>query len=135
MVNINIEYTGDLRTQVVHGPSGSAFLTDAPLDNQGQARSISPTDMLAASMGSCMLTIMGILAKREGWTIEGAAVTVNKEMSTSGPRRIAKLTCVFTLPAALAPEQRHKLELAARACPVHKSIHPDVEQIIQFNYA
>ena len=135
MVNIQIRYEGDLRTQVTHEPSGSVFLTDAPLDNQGQARSISPTDLLAAAMGSCMLTIMGILARREGWSIEGASATVSKEMTTAGPRRIARLTCTFQLPAALTVEQRHKLELAARACPVHKSIHPDVEQHITFEYA
>ena len=92
MVQINIDYLGDLMCKVTHTPSGNSFFTDAPLDNTGQARYISPTDLLAASIGSCIATIMGIKANTNGINIEGLKITVGKEMDNLPFRRVSKLT-------------------------------------------
>lgn len=134
MVQIDIKYLGDLRTEATHEPSGVTALTDAPKDNQGLGRSFSPTDLLATALGSCMLTIMGIVARREGVELHGASVRVVKQMTTSGPRRVARLGCAFHLPAHLTPAQRLKLQNAAVTCPVHQSLHPELSVEVEYHY-
>ena len=134
MVQIDATYEGDLRCSAVHGPSGTQLRTDAPVDNQGKGELFSPTDLLATALGTCMLTIMGIVARRDGLAIEGTTVRVTKEMTAQPPRRIARLSVTFNLPAPLTAGQRQKLEAAAHTCPVHKSIHPDIEVPVVFNY-
>jgi putative redox protein len=134
MVEIDIEYTGDLHCKLTHGPSGAQIQTDAPVDNQGKGENFSPTDLVAAAMGSCMLTIMGIVAKRDGLDIRGAMAHASKEMVSGPQRRIGKLPISITLPAALSPKDRQKLEAAALSCPVHRSLHPSVESKIEFLY-
>ena len=91
MVRIDATYQGDLHTVCRHGPSGAELETDAPVDNQGRGASFSPTDLLATSLGSCMLTVMSILARRKGWAMEGARVSVDKHMATEPVRRIGRL--------------------------------------------
>jgi putative redox protein len=135
MVNVDITYKGKLRTECKHEPSGHTILTDAPKDNQGEGAYFSPTDLVGTALGACMLTLMGIVAQRDGFELGNATAHVEKEMTASPPRKIAKLTVVITVPAALTPEQQEKLKSAAMTCPVKRSLHPDIELPIQFNFA
>ena len=106
MVNIQIEYQGDLRCKATHGPSGSELSTDAPKDNQGRGESFSPTDLVATALGTCMLTIMGIAARTFNIDISGATATVEKEMTATLPRRIERLTVTIQVPHS--PSQADK---------------------------
>lgn len=126
MVRIDVAYEGELHTTCEHAPSGSRLETDAPRDNQGRGERFSPTDLVATALGSCMLTTMGILARRHDWKIEGARVSVEKHMTAQPGRRIAKLVLRFEMPAGVPAEARAPLERAAATCPVHRSLHPDV---------
>ena len=134
MVAIQLEHQGDLHCKAVHGPSGSELDTDAPRDNQGKAETFSPTDLVATALGSCMLTVMGIMARTLNIDIAGATATVEKEMSTAPPRMIASLAVRIHVPHSLSPENKQKLERAAHTCPVHKSLHPDVKSPITFTW-
>ncbi len=134
MVEINIEFTGNLSTKLTHGPSGTVLTTDAPKDNQGEGKSFSPTDLTASSLIACMLTIMAIYAKRTGIDLTGVKGKVVKEMTAAPPRRIAKLSVNFEMPKRLSEAERKALETAALTCPVHKSLHPEVEIPVRFDY-
>jgi len=134
MVAIDLAYAGNLRCKATHGPSGTTLITDAPVDNHGRGESFSPTDLVATALGGCMMTIMGIVAKRDGIALEGVKVHVEKIMTPAPPRRIAKLVIAFTMPAGLNAEDRAKLERAAHTCPVSLSLHPDVVQDVTFTY-
>ncbi|NRA94907.1 MAG: OsmC family protein [Planctomycetes bacterium] len=134
MVEIDVVYEGDLHAEARHGPSGATLTTDAPKDNEGRGESFSPTDLVATALGTCMITIMGIAARRKSLALEGARVRVKKLMTMDPVRRIGKLEVVFDLPASLSDADRDVLERAALACPVHKSLHPDMEIPVAFNY-
>lgn len=134
MVSIQLEYQGDLHCSAVHGPSGTTLSTDAPKDNQGRGESFSPTDLVATALGSCMLTVMGIMARTLNVDIAGATATVDKEMTSTPPRRIERLTVKIHVPHAISEENRLKLERAAHTCPVHKSLHPDIQIPISFTW-
>jgi putative redox protein len=134
MVAIQLEYQGNLHCKAVHSPSGAELTTDAPKDNQGRGESFSPTDLVAAALGSCMVTLMGIMARTLNIDIAGATATVEKEMTTAPPRRIQRLTVRIHVPRDLSSENREKLERAARTCPVHESLHPDIEIPIKFTW-
>ena len=134
MVEMDIVYEGTLRCKATHGPSKSAIATDAPKDNHGRGEAFSPTDLVGAALGSCMMTIMGIYAQRHNLDLSGSTVHVAKEMVTAPVRRIGKLTVLFTVKGASSPEHRRALENAALTCPVHKSLHPDVQVDATFNY-
>lgn len=136
-VEIDITYTGDLHCEAVHGPSQNKLVTDAPTDNGGRGSAFSPTDLLATALGSCMVTIMGIVAKRDGIPLEGTKVHVVKEMVQSPTRRVGQLTVTITIPggSSLAADARTKLERAAHTCPVHQSLHPDIKVPVEFVYA
>ena len=127
MIEIKVNYEGDLHCSNIHGPSGSNFGTDAPVDNNGRGETFSPTDLVASALGSCMATIMGIVAKRKGIAIEGMAMKVAKHMSADQPRRIVKLEVMIEVPLASDHSDRKLLESAALSCPVHQSLHPDIE--------
>lgn len=133
MVEMDVVYEGKLHCNITHGPSGNVISTDAPKDNQGLGAAFSPTDLLCASLGSCMTTLLGIFAQRHGIELAGSTVHVTKEMVTAPVRRIGKITLAFKLPA-VALEHRAALENAAHTCPVSKSIHPDVQVVTQFVY-
>jgi putative redox protein len=133
-VHIECRYEGDLHCSAVHGPSGSRLSTDAPADNQGRAETFSPTDLVATAIGSCILTTMGIYARPRNIRLEGARAVVEKEMTKTPPRRIAKLSVRVSLPATLNDKARGALEQAARRCPVAASLHPDVEIPLTFEY-
>ena len=132
MVSIRMDYEGDLHCKAVHGPSGSELATDAPVDNQGRGESFSPTDLVATALGTCMLTTMGILARTLGVDISGSTATVDKEMTAAGPRKIQRLRVKIHMPRDQNPENREKLERAARTCPVQRSLHPEVEGPVEF---
>lgn len=134
MPKIDIVYEGSLRCNLTHVPSGTVISTDAPKDNHGKGESFSPTDLVAGALGACMLTIMGIVAQRHELKLEGTKVQVLKEMIQEPVRRIGKLTVNFELPAGIPEEKRKLLENAAHTCPVHKSLHPDIQIPVTFNY-
>lgn len=134
MVAIQFEYQGDLHCRAIHSPSGSELNTDAPKDNQGRGESFSPTDLVATALGSCMLTVMGIAARTLNIDISGATATVEKEMTAAPPRRIKSLTVRIRVPQSISAENRQKLERAAHTCPVHKSLHPDIQTPIEFTW-
>ena len=134
MVKMSVKYTGEKHCELIHGPSGTQIETDAPKDNQGKGERFSPTDLVGAALASCILTTMAIVAERDGISIEGARAEVQKEMNPQ-PRRIARLPVQIYLAKELTPDHRKKLENAAHHCPVHKSLHPDVQVTMDFHYS
>ncbi|MBI5239152.1 MAG: OsmC family protein [Elusimicrobia bacterium] len=125
-VKITARYVGDDTVELEHGPSGRKIATDLPVDNGGRGRTFSPTDLLAASLSSCILTIMAKAAKRDELDLKGATVEVEKEMQAS-PRRVARFVGRIVLPKHVTAEQRERLKAFIKACPVHGSLHPDVK--------
>lgn len=132
MVSIDVTYEGELRCRAQHGPSDTTLRTDAPVDNHGRGESFSPTDLVATALGACMLTIMGIAAERHGLALEGARVRVEKHMVSEPRRRIGKLEVVIEVPGEVSEKDRTRLERAALTCPVHASLHPEVEIPVRF---
>jgi len=135
MLEVTATYEGSLRCRASHSPSKSFIVTDAPLDNHGKGESFSPTDLVAAALPTCIMTIMGIVAKRHDICLEGMCARTQKEMSVDGPRRIASLRTYITMPIAKSHPHRETLEQAAHTCPVHRSLHPDIHAPIEFLYA
>jgi uncharacterized OsmC-like protein len=132
MVSITTTYEGGLRCRAVHGPSGTAIFTDAPVDNHGKGASFSPTDLVGTALGACMMTILGIVAERHGLDLAGMRAETVKQMTADPPRRIAGLRTRLTIPLPPDHPQRQVLENAALTCPVHKSLHPDIDAAIEF---
>lgn len=124
-----------MRTEAVHLKSGNTIITDAPLDNNGKGEAFSPTDLVSAALCSCMMTIMGITARKENQLIDGVEAEVTKVM-TANPRKISEIHVNFTFPAglSLSKEIKEKLEHAAHTCPVALSLDPTIKQIVTFNY-
>jgi putative redox protein len=135
METAKIKYLGDLRTEALHLKSGKTLLTDAPTDNQGKGEAFSPTDILSASLASCMITIMGIKANEKKIDLTGINATVEKFMESS-PRRVAKVKISINFPSGLNLDQKTRqiLENAAINCPVAKSLHPEISQDVVFIY-
>jgi putative redox protein len=134
MVKIKIVYEGQLHCALTHEPSGNMISTDAPKDNMGRGETFSPTDLVAAALGSCMLTVMGIAAARHNIDLKGSSVDVSKEMITTPERRIGSISVILHMAPGIPQDERSMLEAAAHSCPVHKSLHPDVQTLIQFIY-
>jgi putative redox protein len=134
MVKLKIVYEGQLRCVLTHELSGSVIHTDAPKDNMGKGEAFSPTDLVAAALGSCMLTVMGISAGRHNIDLKGVTVDISKEMVTSPVRRIGSISVNFYMPSGIPQDKRAMLEAAAHSCPVHKSLHPDVQIPVKFIY-
>jgi putative redox protein len=132
MATIEISYEGDLRTYCAHGSSSQVIHTDAPLDH-GKGEYFSPTDLLAISLGSCVLTLMGVVAKRLNIDITGTRTTVEKEIKES-PRRLGKLILHIYCPKNFGEKIHTQLEKAAKVCPVHESLHPDILQEMHFHW-
>jgi putative redox protein len=133
-VTLDVVYEGDLECTLTHGPSGDRMKTDAPADNRGRGAHFSPTDLVGAAMGSCMLTVMGIAARDRGWDMKGATARVAKEMGMQPRRHIARLTVDIALPAALDQNARQVLERIALTCPVHASLGSLTEVVVNFKY-
>lgn len=128
------KYLGELRTQSIHIQSNNNIITDAPMDNEGRGEAFSPTDLLATSLSCCMLTIIGIAARKHGFSIDETQVTTTKIMAQD-PRRVIEIVVEFSFPNNGYDEKVKKIiETAARNCPVAKSLHPDLKQTIFFNY-
>lgn len=135
MVRIDVEYLGDLHCSVTHTPSGQVFMTDAPVDNNGKGEMISPTDLVAASIGSCIATIMGIKANANNIDIEGMKISTFKDMVNEPFRRIGKLTIDITFPHQLNDKEFAIMENVVRTCPVTRSLLPEIELQYSFSYA
>ena len=129
-----VEYRGELRTEAVHLKSGKTIITDAPIDNQGKGEAFSPTDLVATALGSCMITIMGIVAEREGIILNGTAAEVEKVMATS-PRRIGEVKIKIKFIQKLNRDQKDKLERAAKSCPVSGSLSENLKETVEFIYS
>lgn len=132
-----IQYLGELRTQATHLASQESILTDAPVDNHGKGEAFSPTDLAATSLGSCAMTIMGIVANREDVDFSGSEIEVTKVMSTDSPRRIVRIEVQFDMKSnrPLDENEKRKYESAAHTCPVAQSLHPAIEQVFTFRWA
>lgn len=131
MAIAKITYEGALHCEAIHLKSGKGLETDAPTDNNGKGEAFSPTDLMSTSLGLCMITIMGIKARSMDLDLEGTEIMVEKVMA-SDPRRIAEIGLSIRIPHDLPEKTREILEAAGRACPVAKSLHPDVVQSVQF---
>jgi uncharacterized OsmC-like protein len=134
MVSITLQYEGSLHCTATHGPSGAHLPTDAPRDNLGLGAAFSPTDLVATALGTCIVTTMAIVARRKGYELPAVTAAVEKHMTTEGPRRIARIVTRLTIPLAADHADRAILEAAAQACPVHQSLHPEVEKEISFDW-
>lgn len=138
MVEIDIVYEGELRCEAKHAPSKTEIETDAPVDNMGKGESFSPTDLLATSLGTCMATTMGIIARKNGWNIDGIQLRVQKLMTKEPPRKVARLNVDFTIPdsvkSGLDESAKAALEKTAKTCPVALSLAPSVEVELNLNW-
>jgi uncharacterized OsmC-like protein len=134
MITIKTIYTGDLQTIATHVRSGRTLVTDAPVDNQGKGENFSPTDLLAASLGSCTMTIIGIAARNHNFSVDGTRMEITKIMAEN-PRRVAEVVIdYFFPPNSFSDREKAIIENAARTCPVARSLHPDLRQTLRFNY-
>ena len=134
METIRTIYKGNLRTEALHVKSGQIIITDAPIDNQGKGEAFSPTDLLSASLGSCMLTVMGIAARTHHIDMDGAAIGITKLMA-SNPRKVSEIIIEFKIQGKnYSDKEKVILEKAALTCPVALSLNPDIKQTIHFSY-
>jgi len=133
MATIETIYLGDLRTEATHVQSGTKIITDAPVDNQGKGEAFSPTDLLSASLASCMLTIMGIKARAGNINIDGATCSITKIMAAD-PRRVSEIVINFKFPREYSEKEQQLLERAALTCPVYYSVHEDLKKTVTFGW-
>ena len=133
MSTAKVTYLGNLRTENEHLKSGNKFITDAPTDNNGKGEAFSPTDTVATGLANCMITMMGIKARDMQVNMDGTTAIVTKTMAVD-PRRISKIEVVLNFPAGIDDKSKKILENTARTCPVHYSLHPDIERIVVFNW-
>ncbi len=134
MEKIKTTYIGDLRTKAFHVRSGTEIITDAPVDNQGKGEAFSPTDLLATSLGSCMLTLMGIAARDNGFSVVGTRVETTKIM-VPNPRRVGELKVyIFLPPNDYTENQKELIRAAVDECPAARSLHPEIKQNICFHF-
>lgn len=133
MVKMSVVYQGEKHCQLSHEPSGSHIHTDAPKDNNGKGEAFSPTDLLGAATGACMLTVMAIAAEKDGVDLKHSRVDVTKEM-LSHPRKINRLTVTLHMPSNVPHDYRKKLEDIALNCPVKLSLNPDIEMPVLFHF-
>ncbi len=131
-VSITVDYAGDLRCQATHGPSQKQLITDAPVDNHGKGESFSPTDLVATALATCMATVIGIKAQQKNLDLAGMKVSVEKHMSEDSPRRIVRLPITIDIPLPADHPERRLLEATALSCPVHQSVHPDIDKSVTF---
>lgn len=134
MVTSKIEYIGDLRTHNTHVRSGNTMITDAPVDNRGKGEAFSPTDLMSTSLANCIITIMGIKAKDEGFSLDGAKAEMTKIMAEN-PRRVAEVIIEFDFSMLdLTDKQKRILKAIPAISPVALSLHPDVKQNITMKF-
>lgn len=134
MTRMSGEYVGELQVVMNHESSGVEIRTDAPKDNQGLGRNFSPTDLLASSLPSCMLTTVAIYAKQKDISIEGSTFSVEKIMTSSLPRMVQELKVELHFPTALSEQQREVVKRVAEKCPVHRSLSPAVTVTVEYYF-
>ena len=134
MSRVNIVYQNNLRTETEHIASGEKIITDAPVDNNGKGEAFSPTDLVATALGSCMITIMAISSNKYDIDMSGTNASVKKIMG-SDPRRISEISIDINMNKNIEEKDRKRLERSALTCPVHRSLHPDLEKKIRFIYS
>ena len=134
MSRANIVYQNNLRTEAEHIASGEKIITDAPVDNNGKGEAFSPTDLVATALGACMITIMAISANKYDIDMSGTNASVKKIMG-SDPRRISEISIDINMNKNIEEKDRKRLERSALTCPVHRSLHPDLEKKIRFIYS
>ncbi|MBT8238183.1 MAG: OsmC family protein [Croceitalea sp.] len=128
-----VTYNGELRTTCQHLRSGNEFITDAPIDNHGLGQAFSPTDTVATGLASCMITVMGIKARDLQVDLKGSIAEVTKHMAAD-PRRISKIEVNLILPSNVSAKHRTILERIGDTCPIHYSLHPDIQKVITYNW-
>lgn len=133
MSTSKVTYLGNLRTENIHLKSGNSFITDAPIDNNGQGLAFSPTDTVATGLANCMLTVMGIKARDLEVDLSGSNALVTKTMA-SEPRRISKIEVELHLPSQISDKHKTLLERIGNTCPVLFSLHPEIEKEIAFHW-
>ncbi|MDY0344535.1 MAG: OsmC family protein [Lentimicrobium sp.] len=134
METSTLEYLGDLQLKATHVKSGQSFVTDAPVDNKGKGSAFSPTDLMATSLGLCMITIMGIAANNSGFSIDGTKARVTKIMATD-PRRVGEVIVELDFPAiGYSEKEKQIIRQCAKICPVSQSLHPNLKQTVIFNF-
>lgn len=129
-----VVYEGDLRTTCTHLSSQSDFETDAPADNNGKGERFSPTDLMATSLATCMVTVMGIKSRTMGFDLNGVRVEVEKIMKAD-PRRVGAINLFFHFPDALKgtdQKTRQILKHTGNTCPVQQSLHPDIDVTVDW---
>lgn len=130
MTKFAVTYEGDLRCRAQHAESGAVIQTDA--SKEGEL--FSPTDLLAVSLGTCVMTVMAILADRLKVDLKGLRADVQKEMAAAPSRRVGKVVVHLFCPQRYDPDTTAKLEEAGRGCPIHHSLHPDTCQEFIFHW-
>ncbi|NNC88297.1 MAG: OsmC family protein [Akkermansiaceae bacterium] len=135
MIEIRIDYTGELHCDALHEPSGTVLSTDAPVDNHGRGETFSSTDLVATALGTCMATVMGIAAQRKNLSLQGMRLAVRKYMASDQPRRIERLDVEIFMPLPEDHIERKLLQSTVLGCPVQHSIHPDIEVVINWHWA
>ncbi len=134
MATAKVTYLGELRTEMQHLQSGSLVITDAPVDNHGKGEAFSPTDLTAASLASCMFTIMGIKLQNIHKDIKGATAEVTKVMYDE-PRRIGEILIDIKIPEQdFTDKEKQMLINITKTCPVAKSLHPDIKQVVNVSF-
>ena len=134
METVKTIYLGELRTSATHLRSGNTIITDAPLDNKGKGEAFSPTDLLATSLGSCMMTIIGIAAQTHNFNVDGTIIRITKIMAEN-PRRVSEVIVEFDFPEiSYSDKEKAIIQNAAKTCPVHLSLHPDLIKTIRMNF-
>ena len=134
MPTIKSSYLGNLRTEAKHVQSGNLIITDAPVDNNGKGEAFSPTDLVCAALGSCMVTIMGIVADREGVSLKGLSWEIKKIMQAN-PRKIQEVIVNFTWANPVQDAAfLQKIKNAARTGPVALSLDPAITQTVTFDF-
>jgi putative redox protein len=135
METVRTLYLGGLRTSATHIRSGNNIITDAPVDNNGKGEAFSPTDLLATSLGSCMMTIIGIAAQTHGFDVDGTVLRITKVMAEN-PRRVGEVIVEFDFPdRTYSEKEKAIIRNAAKTCPVALSLHPDLKQTVVRNFS
>lgn len=132
MTKITCTYLGEGQTELLHGPTGETIRTDLPPDNGGQGRLFSPTDLLAGALASCIITIIAKMAERDGQDLKGMRIETDKIMAAS-PRRVAEFVLDITFPPHFTQAQKDRYAAAVNACPVHRSLHPDIKTTVHIH--
>lgn len=133
MTTFSGKYLGNKRCEVTHVDSGTTIITDAPKDNGGEGRAFSPTDLFAASLGVCQMTVMAIFAERSGIDLTGMWMNSEKHMSST-PRMVSTIKVEIHLPSKLTDTERQKLEHVSKTCPVHHSLNASIKVQQSFIY-